>query len=137
MGLRTQVIYFVRPNLLDQLAQARGIRQITKVQLQRNWTFMRIRVDVVQAISVKRGSPADDPMYLVALRDQQLCKIRSILPGDATDQGLSGGRHYHEAYLIMIGAESILANFVDAGIVPIICQPEKSASTAFPFPLAE
>jgi tyrosine-protein phosphatase YwqE len=26
----------------------------------------------------------------------------------------------------MIGAESILANFVDAGIVPIICQPERN-----------
>ena len=48
---------------------------------------MRVLIDVIDAVGVKRGGTADEPVDLVSLGEKQLGKIRAILPSDACDYG--------------------------------------------------
>lgn len=53
---------------------------------------MPVSIDVVNSGSVEGRRPADDPVHLVALLQQQLREVGAVLPGDAGDEGPLGGR---------------------------------------------
>lgn len=61
---------------------------------------MSVTIDVVDTRSVKGGRPPNETVHLIALRQQQLCEIRTILASNTRDQGLLAGisgkiRHLH------------------------------------------
>jgi hypothetical protein len=47
---------------------------------------MRVRIQMLEAASVKRGRSANDTMYFVALGEEKLCQVGSILPRDSRDK---------------------------------------------------
>src|SRR5438876_3726893 len=47
---------------------------------------MRVMVQVVNAIGVKRARPADDTVHFIPFGEQKLGQIRAVLPGDAREQ---------------------------------------------------
>jgi hypothetical protein len=55
------------------------------MEMERNVSLVRIRVDVVQTIGIEGGRPANDAMHLVALFQKELSEIASILPCNASD----------------------------------------------------
>ena len=48
---------------------------------------MRVLIKMIDPLGVERGRPALQPMYHIALGDQQFCQIRAVLPRCARDQG--------------------------------------------------
>src|ERR1700693_3429226 len=48
--------------------------------------IVRVFVYVLEAPGVERARAADDPVHLVAPRQQELRKVRPVLPGDSRDQ---------------------------------------------------
>ena len=47
---------------------------------------MRVLVEVVDAVRVQLGSTSFDAMHLVALVEQELRQVGSVLAGDAGDE---------------------------------------------------
>ena len=55
---------------------------------------VHVAVDVLDPLSAERARPADEPVDLVPLVEEQLREIRAVLPGDAGDEGdVLGSRH--------------------------------------------
>jgi hypothetical protein len=52
---------------------------------------VRILVEVVDASGIDRGRAPNQPMHFVALADQELGKIRAVLPGYPSDKSASAG----------------------------------------------
>jgi hypothetical protein len=84
--LRTEVVHLVRPDRSNEAVEAVGIAEIAVVQRHVGTLFVRVVVQVLDAISVERGRAADDAMDLIALGDEQFGQVAAVLPGDARDQ---------------------------------------------------
>ena len=83
MALRSEIVDFVRLDLLDDPNQIGRIRQISVVQLEPYVSLMRILVLVVDAIGVKRRGTTLDAVHRIAFFQQEFCQIRTVLPGNA------------------------------------------------------
>ena len=86
MALRAEVVDLVRLDLRQQRDEPGAVVQVAVVQGQPAGRLVRVLVDVVDALGVERGRAADQPVHLVALREQQLGEVRAVLAGDAGDQ---------------------------------------------------
>ena len=75
MGLRREVIDLVRLHLKHDTDDAGGIRQIALMDDQ-------LIEDVVDALSRGNRRTTDDAVHLIALLQQKLCKIGTILTCD-------------------------------------------------------
>src|SRR5690606_5432382 len=76
---RRQVVDLVRPDLLEHVNDGELIEQVGLVQLD-------LAVEVLNALEVFGTGAANDAVNLVALFQQQLGQVTSILAGDAGDQ---------------------------------------------------
>ena len=85
MALRRQVVDFIRLHLLDDVHQAGGIGHVAVVQNERAALFMRILVQVVDAVGIEQRSAALDAVHLVAFFQQQFGEIGAVLAGNAGD----------------------------------------------------
>lgn len=54
MALRRQVVYFIRLNFLGDTYQIGGIGHITLVQLQAYFGLVRILIQVIDPVGIKR-----------------------------------------------------------------------------------
>ena len=66
MALRTQVVDFVGLGFLHDAHQIAGVGQVAVVQLEVGTCGVRVLVDVVNPLGVKRASPALDAVHDVA-----------------------------------------------------------------------
>ena len=48
---------------------------------------MRILIDVINTIGIKRRGATLDAMYYIAFIEQELGKVRAILPSDPSNEG--------------------------------------------------
>ncbi len=81
-----QVVNLVWLRFLDDANQVAGVAQVAVVQLEACVVHVRVLVDVVHALRVEERGPALDAVHRVALLQQKLSQVRSVLPGDAGDQ---------------------------------------------------
>ena len=82
MTLGPQVINLIGLQVVDQLDQIDGVRQVAIVQKQ-----MRIGVNMLDARCVECTRAANDAVYFVTFFEKQIRQITSVLSGDAGDEG--------------------------------------------------
>ena len=87
MALRAQVVNFVRLGFLDDARQVAAVTQVTIVQLEARVINVRVLVNVVYALGVKRAGPALDAVHGVALFQQKFSQVRAVLAGYAGNKG--------------------------------------------------
>ena len=81
MALCGQIVDLIGLDLAHQTNQAGGIGQVAVVQGD------RVLLDqVVDTSGVGDGSTADNAVDLIALLQQKLCQIGTVLTGDASNQ---------------------------------------------------
>ncbi|RNF13433.1 phytase family, partial [Trypanosoma conorhini] len=86
-----EVVHLVRPQPRNEAVQHRPVRHVAVVERE-----VFVAVDVVDSARVEGRRPPDDAVHIVALLEEQLRKVRPVLPGDAGDHGdtpLGHGRH--------------------------------------------
>jgi hypothetical protein len=54
------------------MTEASCICKVAKVKVESNLSLMGIRVNMIQTVRIKSGSPADDAMHLIAFGEQEL-----------------------------------------------------------------
>ncbi len=86
VALRREVVDLVGDHALHDARDARRIGQIAVMQEKLLARFMRITIQMIDAVRVEERTAALDAMHLIALRHQQLGQVRPVLPGDAGDQ---------------------------------------------------
>lgn len=90
MRLRTQVVNFIGLYLLHNANQVAGVRQITVMQFEASILNVRVLVNVVNALCVEQTRTPLDAMYFIAFFQKKLSQVRTILTGNARDQGNFG-----------------------------------------------
>ncbi len=86
MGLRSEVINFIRLGLLDDADEAGAICHVAMVQKKTHAFFMAILIQVVDAVGIEqRGAPLQ-AMHDVAFVEQEFGQVSAILPGHAGNQ---------------------------------------------------
>ena len=86
MALGGQIVNFVGLELVQELHQSHGVRQITIMKEQSLVVHMRILIQVVDATGVESGCAPDDTVDLVALAKQQFGEVRAVLASDSGDE---------------------------------------------------
>src|SRR5437588_2658648 len=86
MTLCGEIVNLVRLNLLHDPHEVRRIGQVAVVQRHMHIGFVRVAVEMIDALSIEQRGPALDTVHLVAFRQQQLREIRTILSRDPGDQ---------------------------------------------------
>lgn len=88
MALGSQVIYLIRPNLLNNTYKSGGIREVTLMKYKPSLLLMRILVQMIYSIRIKQGSTPLDTMYGITLFQQKLGQICPILSRDTCNECL-------------------------------------------------
>src|SRR5690349_16850322 len=86
MALRCEIVDFLWLDIANQARHRAGVTQVTVMQFERRLVRVRVRINMLEAARVESAGPANDAMNLVALGEQQLGKIRAILPSNARNQ---------------------------------------------------
>ncbi|MNR49913.1 hypothetical protein D3C85_1693600 [compost metagenome] len=84
MGLRAEVINLVRLHFLDDTGQVGGVGQVAVMKNELLVINVRILIYMVDALSVERRSTTLDAVDFVALLQQELCEVGTVLTGDAS-----------------------------------------------------
>ena len=85
MALRPEVVNFIRLDLVQEAGQVRSICQITVVENEAGIFLLPVPVEMVDALGVETGRPADDPVNFVAFFQEELGEVGAVLPRDSGD----------------------------------------------------
>ena len=88
VGLGAEVVHLVWLNLVEQTAERVSVRQIAIVKKEPGIRDMRIPIQMVYTTGRKARGPPNETMNLVALCEEQLGKVRPVLPRDPCDECL-------------------------------------------------
>ena len=88
MALRTEMINFFGPDIIDDVGDEACIGQVAVVQEESRGTVMRIHIDVVDSLRVERAGSANDAVDFIVFRKKQFCQIRAVLTCDAGNERL-------------------------------------------------
>ena len=86
MALRRQIVDLLRLHLLHDAHQAGGVGEIPIVQDEPAILFVRILIEMIDAVGVEERSAPLDAMHLVALVEKEFRKIGAVLPGNSGNQ---------------------------------------------------
>lgn len=86
MALRAKVVDLVWLHLLNGVQKTAGVRQIAVMQNEFSVAEMGVLVEMIDTIGVEQRTTALDAVDLVALAEQELRQIGSILAGDPGNQ---------------------------------------------------
>jgi hypothetical protein len=86
VALRGEVVNLVGLHLLDDAHQARAVGHVAVVQRETTVLLVRILVEVIDAVGIEQRGATLDAMHLVALVEQELGEIGTVLAGHAGDQ---------------------------------------------------
>jgi hypothetical protein len=92
--LSAQVVDFIWSNRPHDLIKRGDTIEITVYQVQGNIQGVRVLVDRVNPLRFERTRPANDPMYLLAIRKKKFGEETTILAG------YSGNKCFHLAPLL-------------------------------------
>ena len=79
MRLRAKVVDLIGLHLLDNAPQPCTVSQISRMEKESRAWFMRIYIDVIDAIRIERRASAEDTVNFVALIQEQFGQIGTIL----------------------------------------------------------
>ena len=86
MTLRGEVINLIRPDLADGPAQSGRIRQIAVMKEKACSFFMRVPIQVIDAIRIECGCTSDQPVNFITLFQKEFRKIGTILSRQAGNE---------------------------------------------------
>ena len=95
VALGREVVNLIRLDFLNDADEVGAVYQVAVVQLQTHIVFVRILVEVVNAICVELRRTALDAVDFVALLKQEFGQVRAVLARDAGDECFFG-RHEGE-----------------------------------------
>ena len=84
--LRTEVVDFFGLELVEEFHHLHGIGEVAVVEVEFDAVDVRVAVKVIDPAGVKSGSAANHTVDFVALGEQELGEIRTVLPRDAGDK---------------------------------------------------
>jgi hypothetical protein len=87
VALRAQIVDLVRPDGANRAVERAGVVQIAVEEPQPVVRDVGVLVDPIEPLGVERAGTADHAVDLVALFEQQLRQVRTVLAGDAGDEG--------------------------------------------------
>ena len=96
VALGGEVVDLIGLNLLHDADEVGAVHEVAVVQLQAYVVFVRVLVQVVDAVRVELGSAAFDAVDFVALAEQELGEVGAVLARDAGDECFFGLRHGDE-----------------------------------------
>jgi hypothetical protein len=85
MTLGPEVIDFVGLSFLNNAGEITGIGEITIMQHQRPAFLVRVLVEVIDSIRIKRRRPPLNSVDLITLPQQKFRQIGAILASDSCD----------------------------------------------------
>lgn len=85
MALGGQIVYFIRPDLLNDTYQIGRIGQVAIVKYKSPVRVMGVFVKMIHPIRVEQRCPSLDAMDDVAFFKQEFCQIGTVLACDACD----------------------------------------------------
>lgn len=100
MTLRAEVVDLIGLYLADDAGQVAGVAEVAIVQLQACVIYMRVLVDVINALGVERAGAAFDAVHLIAFFKQQFGQVGAILAGDASDECNFGSGHIRRCLVV-------------------------------------
>src|SRR5262249_20028242 len=86
MALGGEVINLIRLRLLDDPNEVGSVRQVSVVHGKAQVLLMQVLIKMIDPPSVERGRAPLQAMHDIALIEQEFGKVRSILPGDSSNQ---------------------------------------------------
>ena len=95
MALGAEVVTFIRLHVLDDSDQVGAVGEVAVVEHQPRVAFVRVLIQVINSTGVEAARTPLDPMHLIALLQQKLREITTVLAGDASDQGDFGKKCGH------------------------------------------
>jgi hypothetical protein len=101
VALRAEVVDLVGLGLLDDADQVRAVGQVAVVQHEVAVAQVRVLVDVVHPRGVEQARAPLDAVDHVALGQQELGQVGTVLAGDTGDQGclLLAVAHLRSAFM--------------------------------------
>ena len=80
------MINFVWFQVINQIRQLLGVRQVPIVQEETDSRFMGVFVQVIDTACIKSARPADQAMHFVAFVKQQFREVGTILSCNASNE---------------------------------------------------
>ena len=93
VGLCAQVVDLIGLDVLQQVGQRVSVGQVAVVQEHPGLVQMRVQVQVVDALRTEGAGATDQPVDLIALVQQQLGQVGTVLAGDPREEGLLRSAH--------------------------------------------
>ena len=86
MALRPEVVDLIGLHFLYDTDQVGRVGQVAVVQEEPDVFFVRILVEMIDALGVEEAAASFDAVDFVVFAKQQLGQVRSVLPGNASNQ---------------------------------------------------
>jgi hypothetical protein len=80
------VVDLVRADFFQGMPQSHAIGQVAIMEKQVCLMVMRITIEMIETIGVKRARPSNNPMDFVPFGEQKLCQIGAVLPGNPRNE---------------------------------------------------
>ena len=98
MALGAEMVDLVGLDLLEEVGERAGNGKIAVVEIDPRLGVVEVLVEVVDPVGVEGAGPADEPVDLIPLAEQELGEVGAVLAGDAGDE-----RFFHfEPFLLPI-----------------------------------
>ena len=65
MGLRGEIVHFIRPNFLDNVPQTRAVRHIARMEEHPRPGLMRIHVKVINPVRIESRAPPENSVHFI------------------------------------------------------------------------
>ncbi len=85
VALGAQVVDLIGLHLLHDADQVGAVGQVAVVQHQARITLVGVLVQMIDPLGVEAAGPSLDAMHHIALLEQQLSQVATVLTGDACD----------------------------------------------------
>ena len=86
MAHGAQVVDFIRLSFLDDANQITGVAQVPVMQFEAGIVQVRVLVNMVNPLRVEEAAAALDAVNHIALFEQKLGQVRTVLASDAGDE---------------------------------------------------
>jgi hypothetical protein len=97
MALGAQVVNLIGLHLLDDADQVGAVGEIAVMEHQAGIALVGVLVEVIDAAGVEAAGPPLDAVHRIALFQQELGQVGTVLAGDAGDKGNLARQNGHGA----------------------------------------
>ncbi len=86
MALGAQMVDLVRLDLVEEIGELAGDGQVAVMEIDPRLRVVKIPVEVSDPFGVEGAGPADEAVDFIALAEQKLRQVGTVLAGDPRDE---------------------------------------------------